>query len=398
MTPYASFYFFAIVGILLIPTIIAGLRGKMLRKYNAVVTLIMLAVIFSDKPIQAVALAIFAIWQFILIKGYLALRQRENKTSTFCIAVILSILPLILVKIVPVIPALKSIVLFNDIPAIKLIVFLGISYVTFRAVQMIFEIRDGLIKEISLFKFWEFLLFFPAISTGPIDRYRRFQKDVEKTPSADEYKAMLYTGINRIFQGFLYKFIIAYLINKHLLDTPLTKQLTFSSVMTDMYAYSFYLFFDFAGYSAFVIGVSYLMGIKTPENFNKPFISRNIKDFWNRWHMSLSFWFRDFIYMRFVFFATKKKLIKNRYTISYIGAFLNFFIMGIWHGLTWYYIVYGLYHAILFISFDIFERKNKKHKFWPNNKFTHVLAIIITFHFVCFGLLIFSGDLNRFFS
>ncbi|ENQ3104817.1 D-alanyl-lipoteichoic acid biosynthesis protein DltB [Bacillus cereus] len=397
MTPYASFYFFAIVGILLIPTIIAGLQGKMLRKYNAVVTLIMLAVIFSDKPIQAVALAIFAIWQYVLLKGYLTLRQRENKTSIFCTAVFLSILPLILVKIVPAIPALKSIVFFNEIPAIKLIVFLGISYVTFRAVQMIFEIRDGLIKEISLFKFWEFLLFFPAISTGPIDRYRRFQKDVEKPPSADEYKAMLYTGINRIFQGFLYKFIIAYLIKNYILDAAISKQATFVSFMTDMYSYSLYLFFDFAGYSAFVIGVSYLMGIKTPENFNKPFISRNIKDFWNRWHMSLSFWFRDFIYMRFVFFATKKKLIKNRYTISYIGAFLNFGIMGIWHGLTWYYITYGLYHAILFIAFDIFERKNKKLKFWPNNKFTHVLGIIITFHFVCLGLLLFSGNLGRHF-
>ncbi|MGG2016030.1 D-alanyl-lipoteichoic acid biosynthesis protein DltB [Bacillus sp. S10(2024)] len=397
MTPYASFYFFAIVGILLIPTIIAGLKGKMLRKYNAVVTLIMLAVIFSDKPIQAVALAIFAIWQYVLIKGYLTLRQRDNKTSIFCIAVILSILPLILVKIVPAIPALKSIVFFNDIPAIKLIVFLGISYVTFRAVQMVFEIRDGLIKEISLFKFWEFLLFFPAISTGPIDRYRRFQKDLEKPPTADEYKAMLYTGINRIFQGFLYKFIIAYLIKNHIWDAAISKQTTFISFMTDMYAYSLYLFFDFAGYSAFVIGVSYIMGIKMPENFNKPFLSRNIKDFWNRWHMTLSFWFRDFIYMRFVFFATKKKLIKNRYTISYIGAFLNFGIMGIWHGLTWYYITYGLYHAILFIAFDIFERKNKKHKFWPNNKFTHVLGIIITFHFVCLGLLLFSGNLGRHF-
>ena len=396
MTPYASFYFFAIVGILLIPTIIAGLRGKMLRKYNAVVTLIMLAVIFSDKPKQAVALAIFAIWQFILVKGYLVLRQRNNKTSIFCTAVVLSILPLILVKIIPAVPALKSIVFF-DIPAIKFIVFLGISYVTFRAVQMIFEIRDGLIKEISLFKFWEFLLFFPAISTGPIDRYRRFQKDVENPPSADEYKAMLYTGINRIFQGFLYKFIIAYLIKNHIWDAAISKQATFVSFMTDMYAYSLYLFFDFAGYSAFVIGVSYIMGIKMPENFNKPFLSRNIKDFWNRWHMTLSFWFRDFIYMRFVFFATKKKLIKNRYTISYIGAFLNFGIMGLWHGLTWYYILYGVYHAILFIAFDIFERKNKKHKFWPNNKFTHVLGIVITFHFVCLGLLLFSGNLGRHF-
>ncbi|MFI8705685.1 D-alanyl-lipoteichoic acid biosynthesis protein DltB [Bacillus sp. NPDC077411] len=392
MTPYGSFYFFAIVAILLLPTIVAGLKGKMLRKYNAVATLIILAIIFSDKPKQAIALAAFVIWQYILIRGYLTLRKRDNKTSTFYIAITLSILPLILAKIAPFIPDLK------------LVFFLGISFVTFRATQMVFEIRDGLIKEVSFFKFWEFVLFFPAISSGPIDRYRRFQKDIEKPPSADEYKMMLHTGLNRIFQGFLYKFIIAYLISKYLLDTPFIKQDTFASVLTYMYAYSFYLFFDFAGYSAFVIGVSYLMGIKTPENFNKPFLSRNIKDFWNRWHMSLSFWFRDFIYMRFVFFATKKKIIKNRYTISYIGAFLNFFIMGIWHitGQHIYqYIVYGLYHAALFILFDIFERQNKKHKFWPNNKLTHVLAIVITFHFVCFGFLIFSGhlnNLNRFFG
>ena len=319
MTAYGSFYFFAIVGILLIPTIIAGLKGKMLRKYNAVLTLVMLAIIFSDKPKQAIMLAAFIIWQYALIKGYLLLRKQNNSTFTFCIAVILSILPLILAKIAPFAPDLKF------------IVFLGMSYVTFRAVQMVFEVRDGLIKELSFFNFWEFVLFFPAISTGPIDRYRRFQKDIQKPPSAEEYQNLLYTGLNRIFQGFLYKFIIAYLIKQYFMDPAFAQQDTILSNMIYMYSYSLYLFFDFAGYSSFVIGVSYMMGIKTPENFNKPFISRNIKDFWNRWHMSLSFWFRDFIYMRFVFFATKKKLIKNRYAISYIGAFLNFFIMGIWH-------------------------------------------------------------------
>lgn len=156
--------FFAIVGILLIPTIIAGLKGKMLRKYNAVLTLVMLAIIFSDKPKQAIMLAAFIIWQYALIKGYLLLRKQNNSTFTFCIAVILSILPLILAKIAPFAPDLKF------------IVFLGMSYVTFRAVQMVFEVRDGLIKELSFFNFWEFVLFFPAISTGPIDRYRRFQK------------------------------------------------------------------------------------------------------------------------------------------------------------------------------------------------------------------------------
>ncbi|ASI71894.1 D-alanyl-lipoteichoic acid biosynthesis protein DltB [Bacillus cereus] len=388
MTAYGSFYFFAIVGILLIPTIIAGLKGKMLRKYNAVLTLVMIAIIFSDKPKQAMMLAAFIIWQYVLIKGYLILRKQNNSTFMFCVAVILSILPLILAKVAPFVPELHF------------IVFAGMSYVTFRAVQMVFEVRDNLIKELSFFNFWEFVLFFPAISSGPIDRYRRFQKDIQKPPSAEEYQKLLYTGFNRIFQGFLYKFIIAHLITTYLVKAVFANQDTLLSNVIFMYATSMQLFFDFAGYSAFVIGISYMMGIKTPENFNKPFLSRNIKDFWNRWHMSLSFWFRDFIYMRFVFFATKKKLIKNRYTISYIGAFLNFFIMGIWHiqgSAVAQYVIYGLYHAALFILFDIFERKNKKHKFWPNNKFTHILAIVITFHVVCFGFLIFSGHLNRYF-
>ncbi len=298
MTAYGSFYFFAIVGILLIPTIVAGLRGKMLRKYNAVLTLIMLAIIFSDKPNQAMLLAVFIIWQYVLIKGYLLLRKQNNNTFMFYMAVILSILPLILAKIAPFVPELKF------------IVFTGISYVTFRAVQMVFEIRDGLIKECSFFNFWEFILFFPAISTGPIDRYRRFQKDIQKPPSAEEYQNLLYMGINRIFQGFLYKFILAYLIKENIMDATLAHQNTILSNMIYMYSYSLYLFFDFAGYSSFVIGVSYMMGIKTPENFNKPFISRNIKDFWNRWHMSLSFWLRDFIYMRFVFLQQRKSSLK----------------------------------------------------------------------------------------
>src|SRR5437870_10707770 len=90
-------------------------------------------------------------------------------------------------------------------------------------------------------------------------------------------------------------------------------------IISYMYAYSLYLFFDFAGYSAFAIGFSYLFGIHTPENFNKPFLARNIRDFWNRWHMTLSFWLRDHVYMRFVMAATKGRWFKGRYAASHIG-------------------------------------------------------------------------------
>ena len=150
-------------------------------------------------------------------------------------------------------------------------------------------------------------------------------------------------------------------------------------VIAYMYTYSMDLFFDFAGYSLFAVGISYIMGIQTPMNFNKPFIAKNIKDFWNRWHMTLSFWFRDYIYMRLVFFMMKKKLLKSRIAIANVGYLTLFLIMGFWHGVTWYYIVYGLYHAVAINLCDMWLRFKKRHKEKiPHNKFTEALAIFIT--------------------
>ncbi len=159
-----------------------------------------------------------------------------------------------------------------------------------------------------------------------------------------------------------------------------------------MYGYSMYLFFDFAGYTMFAVGVSYIMGIKSPENFNKPFISKNIKDFWNRWHMSLSFWFRDYVFMRFVFWMTKKSGSKPYGCLKH-RVFPAVYADGVWHGLAPQYIIYGLYHALLMTCYNFFEKWNKKYKWSPSNRWTTVLAIVITFHFVCFGFYIFSGKL-----
>ncbi|MGC4377410.1 D-alanyl-lipoteichoic acid biosynthesis protein DltB [Fictibacillus sp. Mic-4] len=379
MTPYATLTYFIILAVFLLPSIIAGLRGKTFKTYNACLTVVFLAIIFANQPLEAGSLILFTIWQAVLVKGYLTTRLKHNSTGYFYGAMVLAILPLALSKFAP------------FFTSGSLVGFLGISYLTFKAVQMIMEIRDGRIKEVSFYRFLRFLLFFPTITSGPIDRYRRFEKDIEHTPTKDEYKNLLYTGVNRIFQGFLYKFIIGYLIHHYVMSSGPVQEHTFMGTWLYMYAYSMYLFFDFAGYSAFAIGVSYMLGIKTPENFNKPFISRNIKEFWDRWHMTLSFWFRDYVYMRFVYFMIKKKVIKDRYLISYMGFLLNFLIMGIWHGPHVNYIVYGLYHAALFILFDLFERQNKKRRFWPQNRLTDCLAVIITFHFVCFGFLIFSG-------
>lgn len=389
MIPFESFQFFLYLLPILLVSFILGLLKVNIRLraiWFLVTTVLMVFLILRPATVLVQGLAFFLI-QLVIIRFYLTIRQKHPANTInryYYWALVLSLLPLAIVKLNPYF-ALK---VWNT-P----IGFLGISYLTFRTVGTLIEIRDGLIKEVDFINFTVFVFFFPTLASGPIDRYRRFLNDLKEPPDKKTYAQMAATGLDLIFRGFLYKFIIAYLINRYWLQ-PLSTVFGFWPTFSYMYAYGLYLFFDFAGYSAFAIGTGHILGIKTPQNFDKPFISQNIKEFWTRWHMSLSFWFRDYIYMRFVLNSTKKKRFKNRYTASYIGYLLNFGIMGLWHGTQIQYILYGFYHAVLMIGFDLIERKNKDHRLWGKGPLWMLLSILITFHAVMFGFLVFSGRLT----
>ena len=316
-------------------------------------------------------------WQ--LWVPFVFLRWKSNRT--FYIAMLLTLAPLLLNRLMP------------FVSHESIFGYLGISYVTFRALDVIFSIRDGVVKSLAPGQLFAFLFFFPTVSSGPIDRYRRFGLDWVKTRTRAEFLDDLDFCIQRVMRGFLYKFIIAAEIDRHL-RVPLLKVAGFWGYTGYMYVYTFYLFFDFAGYSAFAVGVSRLMGIKSPENFSLPFLARNIRDFWTRWHISLSFWFRDHIHMRFQLAAMKGKWFKGKHTASYLGLFLTFGLMGIWHGLNFHYIAYGMYHAVLLCGYDVFVRWNKQTKVWGDGPWWRVLNIGLTFHVIALGMLLFSGRLT----
>ena len=392
MQPYSTPFYFVILGLALIPIVIAQLLGKKLMWYQVVLTIAFLWLTFSG-TVTIWALIGFGIFQTIIVKFYEWYRVKQNKNQSFVfyLIILLSILPLVIVKVHP---------LFNPGPGPGSILgFLGISYISFKTVAMIMEIRDGLIKAVPLKEFLYFLYFYPTISSGPIDRFRRFVKELKAPVVTEKYLDLLNKGVFRIFQGFLYKFIIGYLIDQywlHGIAISATIHPSFLNVSSSMYAYGLYLFFDFAGYSLFAIGVSNLMGYDLPHNFNKPFLAKNIHDFWQRWHMTLSFWFRDFVFMRLVKTFMVKKWSKNMITISNVGYLANMLLMGFWHGLTWYYILYGFYHAMLMIGYDAWKRL-KKRKNWkiPDNKWTSAISIFITFNLVFISFLIFSGIPNH---
>ncbi|WP_203623728.1 MULTISPECIES: D-alanyl-lipoteichoic acid biosynthesis protein DltB [unclassified Lacticaseibacillus] len=394
LQPYADPQYFLLLMLGLLPVMIGLYHGRRFKTYETLISLLFIILMFTGaKWQQGLALIGYIFWQLVIVFSYLRYRKHHNQTGVFVLTVLLSILPLVVVKVTPAVALHPS-----------LLGFLGISYLTFKAVQVIMELRDGTMKDVKLMPFLRFMLFMPVISSGPIDRYRRFQKDYDNVPKRDLYLSMLSRAVWYLFLGFFYKYMLGYLFG-----TVLLPRIEFSALAArHMYwlglspaligvafVYSMYLFFDFAGYSLFAVATSLVMGIDTPMNFNRPFQAHNIKDFWNRWHMTLSFWFRDFIFMRVTFFIMKHKLIKNPIRVSQVAYLINFLIMGFWHGVTWYYIVYGLFHACAIIINDIWLRFKKKHrKQLPHNRWTEALAIATTFCVVCFSFLIFSGFLN----
>ncbi|AWZ47756.1 D-alanyl-lipoteichoic acid biosynthesis protein DltB [Clostridiaceae bacterium 14S0207] len=389
LTPYGNLFFFYIMVLGLIPAIILGIYEKRIKYYGTFLSATMLILFIGNNKKGIVCFGLFYIEQVILMKLYLYIARKNTSIWIMRIMVLLSILPLILVK-------------FNRFITPKTLGFIGISYITFRTVQILIEIHDGLIKEMNLLEYTYFLIFFPSISSGPIDRSRDFQNNINKKISRKEYiNEYLPVGIHKILMGILYKFVIATLIyNLWLNNIPKVDILTnaskihsFTTILNYMYAYTLYLFFDFAGYSFLAIGTGYFLGVKLPENFNKPFLSKDMKEFWNRWHMSLSFWFRDFIYTRFVMSSMRKKRFKSRYTSSYIGYFLTMLTMGIWHGIYFYYIIYGVYEGMILAGTDYFQRNSKFYKKNKKKKWFQYVSMFITFHLVCFGMLLFSGYL-----
>ncbi|MEA3208952.1 MAG: rane protein involved in D-alanine export [Chthoniobacter sp.] len=384
MAAYADFPYFGLLLLyIVIPTIVLGLFGRANACWALFATALVCVVQFSDELIirpgwqlREIWIVLgYAVWQWVVAWTFLRWKTRP----VFYAAMALALLPLLVAKYLP-----------HIAPGTEF-GFAGISYVTFRALDVIFSIHDGVLKAIAPMQFVGFLFFFPTISSGPIDRYRRFTQDWQRRRTRAEFLGDLDTAVERIFRGFLYKFIIAALIRTYWVDRMAHGGAL--HVVSYMYGYSVYLFFDFAGYSAFAIGFSYLLGIRSPENFHLPFLAKNIRDFWNRWHISLSFWFRDHVYMRFLLTAAKGKWFKGKHTANYLGLFLTFGLMGVWHGTEMHYLIYGLYHAALLCGYDWFARWNKKSKLWGEGPGWRFLDIVLTIHVVCFGLLIFSGRL-----
>lgn len=382
LAQYGDYLYLYILLLSFIPAIVLGVKEKNIKPYGVLVSIFMVGLIIGTGKYNLILFIMFIIGEFIVVYGYLFIRKKTDNKIIYYLVLLSSMLPVIITKA-------SVFVSFGPIG------FIGLSYHNFKAIQMIIEIYDGAIKEVKFSTLVYFLLFFPTLSSGPIDRFRRFEEDLNKKIDKNEYlDDYLYIGLRKIIIGLGYKFVIAYIINTMWMS-KIPADITFINGLNYMYAYSLYLFFDFAGYSSFAVGTSYVLGIKTPDNFNKPFLSKDMKEFWTRWHISLSKWFGDYLYSRIVLNSMRKKRFKSRFTASHVAQMITMFVMGIWHGLSLFYIIYGLYQGGVLVATDIIQRKWKFYKKHKKEKWFQYTQIVINFNVACFGLFLFSGWLFR---
>lgn len=378
MTAYGDLVYFAFFALLAAPAVILGLLGRRVKYYGMIATVVGLLVLLLPTPKQFVLLLAFLAGELVVAKLHLLFISRygnKNKWERRA-AVLAALIPLMIVK-------LAGLFTFPSLA------FIGVSYLTFRAVQVVIEISDKLITELRAADYLYFVAFFPTLTSGPIDRSRRFAQDADRRFAPSEYRHLLGRGLWYLVLGAAYKFAAATMFASWLGqvgDRPV-------DLIPYMYLYSFQLFFDFAGYSLMAVGASHIFGIRTPQNFRLPFMSESIKDFWNRWHITLSFWFRDYLYTRLFMALLKGKVFSSKIRASQVSIMVNMGAMGLWHGTTLFYILYGLYHGALLVLNEIYERRSTffaKHK---NATWYRVIAIIVTIHLVFFSFLLFSGHL-----
>ena len=365
--------FFLLLFVVLLIGFVLNYFGKRKDYYILSLSILFAGAIYGKSKSMVVYLLAFIIYQYVLV--FIAQRMDSKRLKPL---VMLSILPLVVNKVFA-------------ITQLHLLAFIGISYMSFKTIQIMLEISDGLIKEkISVKDYLQFLLFFPTVSSGPIDRSRRFLKEINEVMPRKDYLELAGDGIYRIVLGLLYKVVLSTYVYQILLALSNTGTVVYS--IKYMYLYTLYLFFDFAGYSLMAVGSSNVLGIQTPMNFNKPFLSIDIKDFWTRWHITLSTWLRDFVFSRVLMQVIRKKWFKNRLHNAACAYMVNMLVMGFWHGISVSYIAYGFYHGVLMSGFEIYQKKSTFYKKHKNKTWYKLISWFVTMNLVMVGFFIFSGE------
>lgn len=326
----------------------------------------------------------------ITFYGGLLLEKEEDEVSEnrrkrlAWLFALLGLLPLLVFKYYNFIndsisAGLESIGLQFSLPGLNWAVPIGISFFTFQAVGYMLDVYFGRIKaEKSITDYLLFVSFFPSIISGPINKASLVLPQIKNLrPYFDYGKAVV--GLKMLLWGMFMKVVVADRVGLYV-DTVLPSYMNYTGVtcFAASIFYTIQIYADFAGYSLMAMGVGKVLGFELTENFRRPYFAISITDFWHRWHISLSTWLKDYVYIPLG--GSRCSKLRN-----YWNIFVTFLVSGIWHGASWTFIVWGVMHGVI----QIVEKAFGIQKLKSQNVFVKLGRIVITFLLVNFAWIFF---------
>ena len=340
-------------------------------------------------------------WVATLVLAVMALallvaRARQFPSGIFVLATIGLVIILVFLKMPSVLSMIVeagSALRGRDEVESASISWLGFSYISFRLMHTILDRRAGRLPSVSLADYVNYVLFFPSITAGPIDRIERFVRDLNDPVRLD--RAGWIEAGTRFFLGAFKKFVIADALAWVALNEAFGAEARSAGWMWILlYAYSLQIYYDFSGYTDIAIGLGRLLGVNLPENFAAPYLKPNLTQFWNSWHMTLTQWFRAY------FFNPLTRTLRSRETplpanlIIFVTQVSTMILIGLWHGMTAGFALWGLWHGLgLFLQNRWSEFARTRMNFGEGSGSRPMIlryaGIFLTFNFVSLGWLFF---------
>jgi D-alanyl-lipoteichoic acid acyltransferase DltB (MBOAT superfamily) len=331
--------------------------------------------------------------------GALVPARDDTARRRLALAYIVLIVALLLILKTPALLAAvaDSLARVSSQPVIPNWQWLGFSYIAFRLMHVLLDYRSGRLKSVPLRDFALYVVFFPALTAGPIDRVEHFERELQQPRTLDA--SLIVSGVTRIGVGLFKKFILADSLAYVALSPRLVEQTTGpSSVLATwimLYAFTFQIYLDFAGYTDVAIGIARLAGISLPENFVSPYTRRSITAFWNNWHITLSTWFRNYFFTPFSRVLMQTPLRSRRMLTIFLAQVSTMVLIGLWHGVAINFILWGAWHGVgLWLHRWLTDHTHA----WDETvqarprlaRAIHLASVLTTFHFVAVGWVFFA--------
>lgn len=373
MIPFTSFKFF--IFSFLVVTILVIFKKIISRhiKYNVLLSLLTWLFLLS-LGFQGFLLCLFIVYCYVVY--YLCCYKNFIKS----------------VLLVSITIALPMIIYKTGLVSSKF-AFVGLSYITFRTVQMVVDSKNN--PPLRILSFVCFTLFPPTLLAGPIDRSYRFVEDLEKGYDEINIENLL-SGWRLVLVGLLMKYVFANLISYYWMDNIILGSKDFLMMAWSAYSYYFFLYFDFAGYSLMAIGLAKMIGINVPINFNRPYLSKNPQDFWRRFHITLGSWLNDYLFKpTYKYLNGYSRLREHKLLIQNASLMLTFIVMGCWNGFKLHYFLSGFLFGLYSVSHNTYVfycKKNKTDMFSAVPVYLgNFIKIFLMFNASVLALYFFSG-------